>query len=175
MIGYDEAVLDARLIAEARAAWGGRVPVRTMPFRRAEADPAAPLLVTFGAIGGTAGNDPTLAPPPSPACAALAAALQRAGVSPLCLMVRVDVGEVIVRGDVRAHDPKAVTAALRAVPALAAVVADAVCTALPRGAQLVTADYDATVERWVLVGAHGFVTAPWRRRFDPSAGWVEVS
>ncbi len=161
VIGYDEGVLDSQTIGMARDRWGGSATVRTMPFLRAEADPAAPLLVTFGEID--AGLP---ASPPADACDMLARALLEAGVRPLRLMVRFDYRGVIVRGDAQGHDEAAIALALRLVPTLASMARDTIDQALPNGTQLITAAFDVRVGQWVLGDAHGFGDRVWRKRLD---------
>lgn len=163
-------MLDPRAVAEARDLWTGDVPVRTMPFRRAEADPAAPLLVTFGTAEGTVPCDP-----PEGACRGLAGALQQARARPLHLMVRLDVGETIVRGDVRSDRAEQIAAALATVSALARLATQAVHEDLPEDTHLITATYSTQADRWMLQTAHGFREGAWRRRFDAATGWVEVA
>ncbi|MDR7496981.1 MAG: hypothetical protein QN174_08485 [Armatimonadota bacterium] len=157
-----------RAIAAVRDAWHAAVPVRTMPFARDEADPEAPLLVTFGDA------DDGLEAPPVEACALLAAALADARGRPLRLMVRFDYRGVIVRGDVAARGADAAGRAVATVPALAALVRDVVSgaldrphatspAALPPGLQLLTARFDEGAGAWQVTAAHGFADGVWHR------------
>ncbi len=168
VIGYDEGVLDSQTIGMARDRWSGGATVRTMPFLRAETDPAAPLLVTFGEIDAGLPEGP-----PGDACDTLARALLEAGVRPLRLMVRFDYRGIIVRGDAQGHDEAAIALALRLVPALASIARDAIDQPLPDGTQLITAAFDVRAGQWVLADAHGFRDRVWRKRLDPQAGWVD--
>lgn len=162
VIGYDEAVLSPAAVAGARAAWTSTLPVRTMPFRRAEADPAAPLLVSVG--GAASGSVPA---PPAGACGLLARALHAAGVRPLRALVRVNRGTVIVRGDIVADDPGTVAEGLHTIPDLASL-ADRALGALPEVPHLITARFDAHERRWRLLQAHGRSRERglWRRDLD---------
>jgi hypothetical protein len=87
-------------------------------------------------------------------------------------MVRCDIAGVIVRGDVRTHDPGAVAKALHDMPALIAAATEAIRTALPAGTHLVTAVFAPEETRWALTHAHGFTQDVWHRRYDTAAGWV---
>jgi hypothetical protein len=167
VIGYDETVVDAKTVAMARDRWTGGPAVRTMPFRRAQADATAPLLVTFGSAEG----DRPPSAPPREACAMLARALREARAHPLRVMVRLDYRGVIVRGDVRAPNEVTLISALQQVPALASVAREAVDGALPDGTHLITAAFSSPTGRWGLERAHGFAGTVWRKRFNPRTGW----
>ncbi|MDR7523279.1 MAG: hypothetical protein QN168_12545 [Armatimonadota bacterium] len=169
VIGYDEGVLDARAVGAVRALWSGVTPVRTMPFRRTESDPAAPLLVTFGDVTAR-----LPAPPPRAVCAALARSLAEAGLQPLRLMVRMDYRGIIVRGDVDASLEEPVAAALEHIAELAALAKEAVDHALPEGAELLMATYDVQTGHWVLREARGYRGTMWRKQFYVGHGWVEA-
>jgi hypothetical protein len=83
VIGHDERVIAPQALGAVREAWGGEVPVRTMPFGRAEPDPANALMVTLGDMGNVGdGGTVAVRAPTQAACNMLAEALAGATAPP---------------------------------------------------------------------------------------------
>ncbi len=166
IIGYDEQIGAPSALRAARGAWGGDVPVRTMPFNRVEPDPTSALMITLGDVG--AGE---LRAPSRSACETIASALSVATTAPWRLGVRLDHQGVIVRGSVETRATGSLVAALLALPSLAAD-ARAVIDRLPNeGLHLITAQWnDETHGRWVLGAAHGFKGNKWVKALGSGSG-----
>jgi hypothetical protein len=165
VIGYDEQIVAPSALRAAREAWGGDVPVRTMPFNRVEADPTSALMITLGEVGDGERWVPSRA-----ACGAIASALGAATAAPWRFGVRFDHRGVIVRGAAETRAPMSLAAALLALPTLAADARAAIDQWPDEGLHLITAQWnDETRGHWVLGPAHGFKGTKWVKALGSGA------
>jgi len=175
VVGYDEGVLQPQDIRRVRDI--APIPLRTMPFRRGEPDPGAPVLLTLGSFGGredlsvleALGSEQW-----REVWRRIAGALAAAVQPPLRTMVRFNYRRVIIRGDVQAATPEDLINALTQLPLLAKSAVEA-AEGLPPETQLLTARFDPQAGQWILESAYGYQGRKWVRRFDSAREeWVEM-